>query len=197
MDWSLVPEPVKAAASPLANKDDDLWKAEEFDLTKAVIDAITMLTTTGAQAGELASGIYIGVSSLSQTVLVAAREQVATLVSQVTETNRKLIREAIKQSIARGEDVAGTIERIKTVVNNPVRAEMIAQTESVNAYRTGLKNFAVETGAKTKAWESLEGACTTCKPLDGEVVEIGEKFSNGSDHPAAHPRCRCGVYYQY
>lgn len=59
-----------------------MWKAEEFDLTKAVIDAITMLTTTGAQAGELASGIYIGVSSRSQTVLVAAREQVATLVSQ-------------------------------------------------------------------------------------------------------------------
>ncbi|QEX10954.1 hypothetical protein F6X56_15125 [Rhodococcus erythropolis] len=197
VDWSLVPEPVKAAASPLANKDDDLWKAEEINLTKAVIDAITMLTTTGAQAGELASGIYIGVSSLSQTVLVAAREQVATLVSLAEETNRKLIREAIKQSIARGEDVSATIERIKTVVNNPVRAEMIAQTESVNAYQTGLKNFAVETGAKTKTWESLEGACTACKPLDGEVVEIGEKFSNGSDRPAAHPRCRCGVYYQY
>lgn len=139
VDWSLVPEPVKAAASPLAHKDDDLWRAEEFDLTKAVIDAITMLTTTGAQAGELTSGIYIGVSSLSQTVLVAAREQVATLVSQVTETNRKLIREAIKQSIARAEDVTGTIARIKTVVNNSVRAEMIAQTESVNAYQTGLK----------------------------------------------------------
>ncbi len=197
VDWSLVPEPVKAAASPLANKDDDLWKAEEFDLTKAVIDAITMLTTTGAQAGELASGIYIGVSSLSQTVLVAAREQVATLVSQVTETNRKLIREAIKQSIARGEDVAGAIERIKTVVNNPVRAEMIAQTESVNAYQTGLKNFAAETNAVGKVWESLAGACKQCSPLDGEERKIDELFSNGKDRPSAHPRCRCGVYYQY
>ena len=197
VDWSLVPEPVKAAASPLANKDDDLWKAEEINLTKAVIDAITMLTTTGAQAGELASGIYIGVSSLSQTVLVAAREQVATLVSQVTETNRKLIREAIKQSIARGEDVAGTIERIKTVVNNPVRAEMIAQTESVNAYQTGLKNFAVETGAVSKTAESLAGACKTCAPLNGETVKVDEMFSNGKDRPAFHPRCRCGLIWNY
>ncbi|UJC78356.1 hypothetical protein D4768_12105 [Rhodococcus erythropolis] len=43
----------------------------------------------------------------------------------------------------------------------------------------------METGAKTKTWESLDFVFTACKPLDGEVVEIGEKFSNGSDHPAA------------
>lgn len=139
VDWSLVPEPVKAAASPLANKDDDLRKAEEFDLTKAVFDAMTMLTTTGAQAGKLASGIYIyiGVSSLSQTVFVAAREQVATLVSQVTETNRKLIREAIKQSIARGEDVSRNHRTHQDRGEQPVRAEMIAQTESVRRIKRG------------------------------------------------------------
>nr|WP_321999632.1 phage minor head protein [Rhodococcus qingshengii] len=201
VDWSVVPEPFKAAASPLANKGDDLWKAEEFDLTKAVIDAITMLTTTGAQAGELASGIYIGVSSRSQTVLVAAREQVATLVSQVTETNRKLIREAIKQSIARGEDVAATIERIKAVVNNPVRAEMIAQTESVNAYGCGGYDFSVETGAKTKTLEALADACKSCGPSDGQTVDIDKPFvlTNGHEFmfPACHVRGRCGVYYQY
>ncbi|WMM74459.1 phage minor head protein [Rhodococcus pyridinivorans] len=199
IDWSLIPEPVQvtAASSPLANKDDAVWEGEALDLTKAVIEAITLLAATGGQYGELEYGIDLGITSLSESVLVAAREQTATLVSQVTETNRKLIREAIKQSIARGEDVDGTIARIKKVINNPVRAEMIAQTESVNAYQAGLKNFATETGAKQKIWEALAGACKVCAPVDGEKVGIDELFSNGKAIPSAHPRCRCGVYYEY
>jgi hypothetical protein len=197
VDWSLVPEPVKAASNPLANKSEEVWVAEQMNMTRAVIDAITMLIATGGVAGELEYGITLGITPLSESVLVAARTQVAGLVSGVTDTNRKLIQEAIKQSIARGEDTTGTIERIRTVINNPVRAEMIAQTESVNAYQTGLQSFAVETGAKSKTWESLAGACTVCAPIDGETVDIDETFSNGSDRPSAHPRCRCGLIYNY
>lgn len=199
VDWSLVPEPVavQAAANPLANKDDVVWQGETVDFTKAIIEAITMLIATGGQFGELEYGIDLGLTSLSETILVAAREHTAGLVSQVTDTNRKLIREAIRQSIARGEDVNGTIARIKKVINNPVRAEMIAQTESVNAYQTGLRNFSVETGAKRKVWEALAGACKVCAPVDGEKVPIDELFSNGKGIPSAHPRCRCGVYYEY
>lgn len=203
VDWALVPEPVKvsAASNPLANKDDEVWQGETIDFTKAVIDAITMLIATGGRFGELEYGISLGITSLSESVLVAARQQVATLVSQVTDTNRKLIREAIAQGIARGEDATAIMARIRKVVNNPVRAEMIAQTESVNAYQTGLKNFAVETNAVSKVWESLAGACKICAPVDGQTVAIDEQFTlaNGSqvDRPSAHPRCRCGVIYNY
>ncbi|QOH56241.1 phage minor head protein [Rhodococcus rhodochrous] len=203
IDWSLIPEPlqVTAASSPLANKDDAVWEGEALDLTKAVIEAITLLVATGGQYGELEYGIDLGITSLSETVLVAAREQTAALVSQVTETNRKLIREAIKQSIARGEDADGTIARIRKVINNPVRAEMIAQTESVNAYGRGLYDFANTTGAKTKTWEALAGACKICAPIDGQTVPIDKPFvlGNGKEvmHPGCHPRGRCGAYYNY
>ncbi len=37
------------------------------------------------------------------------------------------------------ENLRDAVERIKSVINNPVRAEGIAQAESVNAYQTGLK----------------------------------------------------------
>jgi len=122
---------------------------------------------------------------------------VAELVSGVSDTNRKLIREAIKSSLARVENLQDAAERIKKVINNPVRAEMIAQTESVNAYQTGMKNFAVETGAKRKTWEALTGACKVCSPLDGETVDVDKMVSNGKDQPSAHPRCRCGLIYEY
>lgn len=199
VDWSLIPEPVQlqAASTPLANKTDEVWAGEAIDLTKAVIDAITMLTVTGAQYGELEYGITLGVDSLTDWIQVAAREHTAGLVSGVTDTNRKLIQEAIKQGIARGEDRDAMTARIRKVINNPVRAEMIAQTESVNAYQSGLMNFGIETGAKSKTWEALAGACPVCAPLDGETVGIAESFSNGLDRPPGHPRCRCGSYLGY
>lgn len=197
VDWTLVPEPIKAASSPLANKDDAVWAGEAIDMTKAVIDALTMLTVTGAQFGELEYGITLGVDSLTDWILTAAREHTAGLVTQVTDTNRKLIQEAIKKGIALGEDRDAMVARIRKVINNPVRAEMIAQTESVNAYQSGLMNFGIETGAKRKVYEALAGACQICAPLDGETVDIDQAFSNGVDHPPSHPRCRCSSYLEY
>lgn len=89
------------------------------------------------------------------------------------------------------------VARIRKVISSPVRAEMIAQTEAVNAYQSGLLNFGIETAAKTKTWEALAGASKICALIDGETVAIGEQFSNGVDAPSAHPRCRCGVIYIY
>lgn len=197
VDWDLVPEPIKAASSPLANKDDAVWAGEAVDFTKAVIDALTMLTVTGAQFGELEYGIDLGVTPLTDWILTAAREHTADLVAHVTDTNRKLIQEAIKKSIALGEDRDAMTARIRKVINNPMRAEMIAQTESVNAYQSGLLNFGIESGAKEKTWEALAGACQVCAPLDGETVKITEQFSNGLDRPPGHPRCRCGSWLTY
>ncbi|MGW5074058.1 phage minor head protein [Rhodococcus sp. NPDC004095] len=197
VDWSVYTTKLLASADGQLDKADEVWKQEHLDFTKAVLDAIENLVATGGVAGELTYGIPLGTTTLSESVIVAARDLVAELVSGVTDTNRKLIREAIKSSLARGEDIAAATERIKKVINNPLRAEMIAQTESVNAYQTGLKNFAVETGAVSKEWEALAGACTQCSPLDGEKRKIDELFSNGKDRPSAHPRCRCGVIYNY
>lgn len=197
VDWDLVPEPIKAASTPLANKSDEVWQGEAIDMTKAIIEALTMLTATGAHFGELEYGIDLGVTSLTDWIMTAAREHTAGLVSQVTDTNRKLIQEAIKKGIALGEDRDAMVARIRKVINNPVRAEMIAQTESVTAYQSGILNFGLQTGAKRKVYEALAGACKICAPLDGEVVDIDKPFSNGVDHPPSHVRCRCSSWLEY
>ena len=57
-----------------------------------------MLTVTGAQFGKAEYGIDLGVTSLTDWILTAAREHTADLVSQVTDTSRKLVQEAIKQA---------------------------------------------------------------------------------------------------
>lgn len=201
VDWSQMPQPIKATAGPVANNDAEIWKIEQTLMTAAITDAITELIATGGKAGELTYGLNIGISTLDEQVLKAAREHVAQLVTQVTETTRDLIRESIKQSIDRGEDITQSIERLKKVVNNPVRAELIARTESVNSYQIGLRNFAAQTGAVSKSWESQAGACVLCSPLDGKTIAIDELFvlGNGREvpHPSAHPRCKCSVFYSY
>lgn len=201
VDWSRMPRPIQATADPVENNDAEAWTTEELLLAAAVTDTITELIATGGKAGELTYGITVGINPLHEEILRAAREHIGQLVSQVTETTRNLIRESIKQSINRGEDIAKSIERLKKVINNPVRAEMIARTESVNSYQIGLRSFAGLTGAVKKQWDALIGACAICSPMDGKTISIDELFvlPNGREvpHPTSHPACRCACAYLY
>ena len=200
VDWTRLPDEVKADAGPVLNNSDPAWKREQTLLTKSTLDLVTRLVATGAVAGEHIYGIPVGFSVLDEAILQAARTQVATLVSNVTDKSRDLIRESIRHSIAVGEDSTSSQARLMDIINNPVRAELIAHTESVNAYQTGLSNFADETNAVSKTWDGLAGACVICNPLIGVTVDITEMFDvNGEEleHPSAHPRCRCGLIYNY
>lgn len=198
IDWQAMPKPVTAAVSI---GDGDAWSDEETRLLAAVIERMTELVAIGGHAGELTYGIDLGMTSLHETVMRAARKQTAQMVSKVTATTKRLIREAIAQSIASGEPGYVTEQRVYNVVRNPVRADLIARTESVNAYQLGLNTFAKQTGAKTKTWEALLGACAICSPLNGQTVPIDQPFKREDgteiDHPTAHPRCRCGTIYDY
>ncbi len=206
VDWSRLPEPIKADNGPVLNNDDPVWKAEQVILTAAIIDIITDLVATGAVAGEALYGYPAGYAAMEYATLDvaiqnAARWHTAKLVSRVTDTSRDLIRQAVAKSIAMGEDVHEARQRILEVIDNPIRAELIAQTEPVNAYQTGLKHYAKQTGAKEKTWDGLSGACQICSPLIGKTLPIDELFilPNGReiDRPAGHPRCRCSLIYNY
>lgn len=206
VDWNqyaaeLAKQPsVKAAsihADTVANAGDDVWKAEAVDLQKAVVDAITLITTIGVDAAIERYSVPLYVDSIQDMVALAAEKHVAKLVSGVTDTTRDKIRLAIKQSLTRGETTSQAIERLQRVINNPVRAEMIAQTESVNAWSMGQHSYAKATGARKKIWEALAGACPQCSPLDGKKVGIDDDFPGGVSMPALHPRCRCSVYFEY
>ncbi|MET4003865.1 hypothetical protein ABIB48_002603 [Arthrobacter sp. UYCu511] len=202
VDWSKLPEPIKADAGPVFNNDDAVWLYEEQLLTAAVIDLITELIATGAIAGEHLYGIPMGFNTLDEAIMQAARLHVATMVRGITDTSRKLIRESVAKSIALGENAHEATIRLMDIIDNPIRAELISQTEPVNAYQTGLKHYASSTGAKRKIWDGLVGACPLCvSAINQGEIDIDAKFtlSDGRevDRPACHPRDRCGVIYIY
>jgi len=195
VDWSVL------KASGVPNADDAVWDEERRLFTVAVLQIITELTALGVMAGEANEHIPIAFDTLQDAIMHAARSQVATLVRGATDTTRKLIRESVAQSIALGEDAYAATERLMDVIDNPIRAETIAQTEPVNAYQRGYNLYAKQTGAISKEWDGLAGACQICSPLIGTTVGIDEMFvlPNGTEleHPAGHPRCRCSVIYNY
>lgn len=147
-------------------------------------------------------GIPMGFNTLDEAIMQAARLHTAEFVKGVTETSRKLIRESVAKSIALGENAHEATIRLMDVIDNPIRAELISQTEPVNAYQSGLKHYASKTGAKRKKWDGLAGACPLCvSAINQGEIDIDAKFtlSDGRkvDRPACHPRDRCGVIYLY
>lgn len=195
VDWGVL----KASGVPPAS--DDVWKEEQRLLTVAVLQILTEITSVGLLAGESAYGYPIAFDTLQDAIMHSARKQTAQLVRGATDTTRKLIREAVAQSIALGEPVEEATLRILDIIESPIRAEMIAQTEPVNAFQKGYSLYAKQTGAVSKEWDGLVGACKICSPLIGKTVGIDEMFvlPNGKEleHPAGHPRCRCSVIYNY
>ena len=80
------------------------------------------------------------------------------------------------------------------------RAAMIAETEMATAYNAGWQATIqqnVEDGilppGTRKQWLTAEDekVCPICGGMREETVLWNEPFSNGSDYPPAHPRCRC------
>lgn len=200
VNWPEVPlAPITASVIP--PQSDEVWRQELALLTASIAPHIVELMVIGGTAGELLYSRVVNFTPLNEAVLKAADSMTANLVTQVNDTTRRYIQRAIKQSIASGEDTPTTVARIRKLVANPVRAEMIAQTESVNAYQAGLDLFGEETGVKSWTWDALSGACQLCAPLDGVTVKVGRPFilPNGNEvfRPAAHTRCRCGRIANY
>lgn len=192
-------KPLQAAAVPGAS--DEQWKREEQALQAALGDLLLALMVIGGNAGEDIYNVPLGITTLDEAFLAGADRYTASLVSGVTNTTRRQIQVAIKRSVAQGEDIAASIERIRALVASPVRAEMIAQTEAVNAYQSGLDLFGEKSGVKSWDWEALLGACKLCAPLNGVNKKVGELFTLGNGkqvkRPPGHVKCRCGRIANY
>lgn len=181
--------------------DSQAFAGELVILNNMVIDDIAAAMGAGSQAGEALYTISSGLSANHEKILRAARLQVGKLIRDINATTRKRIRRALEIGIDLGEDNETVTRRIEKMIWDPKRADLIARTESVNAYSTGLLEYGKETGALKKKWRTVQiGACPICIPLDGKEVPLGEDFKTDIGPvpgPSVHPRCRCTVSLVY
>lgn len=141
-------------------------------------------------------------SPLYKTIQESVDPHIQQLAQYLDETTTKEVVRSIQESIALGESHDLAVQRLMSVINSSVRAEMIAQTEMVRAWSIGVNKFGIDNGAKSKTWAALPGADegsveTPCLDNDGTTVDIDQDFVSGDEYPPAHPRCRCDVSNNY
>ncbi len=191
---------------------------EDGILFKVIYDPLATAVYLGVNSGEELYKLSLGITPSSEMIQQAAKELAAELVGKkvdkqgivtsnpkakyrISDKTRADIRQSISTSLSLGEDRATTIRRLQKTIKNPKRAQLIAETETVNAYQTGIYGFGKASGAVGKQWQSV-GAIDICAEFARYgIVELNYEYELPSGrkikHPTAHPRCRCDVRLVY
>ena len=181
---------------------------------EAGIDAVDRI------AGDIASeqvGVVNDVFNVTNPLVREAAEDFAErLARSVGETTAQKVADTLSQGLDAGESIQQLTQRVEDAgVFNPKRAEMIARTESSEAYQQGNMRAWKEVGIERKEFLLAPNACEFCravaKEYEGRSIPIDEPFvPKGStitgvdggtlkadyrDITSAniHPHCRCTI----
>ena len=116
----------------------------------------------------------------------------------VPNTTIEAIRELVGKQAQEGWSIPQLADEILASgqINSPVRAQMIAHTETAAAYTKGSIVAYKESGVVQEVeWNSFldERTSSICRELNGKRVKLGELFKGEFDGPPAHPNCRSAV----
>jgi SPP1 gp7 family putative phage head morphogenesis protein len=114
---------------------------------------------------------------------------------QITEGTRDMLRSLTQQAIDGGwsNDEFSSAIQDSTAFSDD-RAEMIARTESAFADVHGnIEGWRASGEVTQKQFLAAPDCCDECQEIDGETVGLDDTFSDGSDGPPLHPRCRCNI----
>jgi SPP1 gp7 family putative phage head morphogenesis protein len=140
------------------------------------------------------AGVDVSWELLNTNAEQWAQNYAGTLVSQVTDTTKRMIADEVADWIRRGDALDSLKKAIFDILADPVRALVIAQTESTRAFAEGNTRAWKEIGVEGRRWYTVEDerVCPLCgQTLHGTVAAIGKPFAQGIDNPPAHVGCRC------
>jgi hypothetical protein len=169
------------------------WNKEDQTLTATLEINLGSLFEVGAKATELQLQADLNIGPHMTEEARFLREYTVKLSGEINQTTRKRITQQIKTSIEVGETKQQLTDRISDVLNNPKRARMIAQTESIRAYAEGRLAVGRRLKIPYKQLQSFQvDAGEICGQVNGQVVRLEENFSNGLSSPPFHPNCLLG-----
>jgi len=125
-------------------------------------------------------------------------DQLAKQVKVVSETTRDEIRALIGKQASEGWSISELADAIIATgaTNAPSRAEMIARTETANAYTRASILAYQESGVVDQVQWLTAGddlVSDLCASLSGKAVNAGDEFAPGIVGPPSHPNCRCDL----
>lgn len=147
---------------------------------------------------DLAAAININWELANNAAGDWAIEYGRTLTGQLAKTTTPRIQKLISEFV-NSPDM--TINQLTSLIQDgylysPERARAIAVTEVTRAFAQGnLAAWRESEVVERKRWNTAvdELVCPICRPLAGQIEDIGGTFDGGLDGPPAHVRCRCWV----
>lgn len=153
------------------------------------------------QADEL--GIEFDPAAVDISAEAWASEYSYDLIKGIDATTRETVANAVTAFTNTPGFTTGDLRDMLSSAFGDARAQMIAVTEVTRAFSAGeqiYQNMLGEMGVITvREWLTSEDekVCPICGALDGQQVDIGDKFidddGNEYDNPPAHVNCRCAV----
>ena len=185
-------------------------RGEEFDydgladeLRAAVLPEMSNLVLDNALRLSVDTGISFDPAIINQEALRWARTYSQELVQGLTNTTRNQISEAVSAFIQTPGMTIGDIESLIEPAFGPVRAQIIAATETTRAYAMATNEVQALLQQETptletvQVWNTMQDelVCPICGPLEGAPKSVWEaEFPNG---PPAHPNCRCSTSIRF
>lgn len=191
-------ELMRALGNPpnLANVPAAFWTRYAEEMQSAILPALQKIYLDSAQE-MLDDTPAIGVdwTLVNASAAQWARQYSFDLVKGITDTTRSALQEKVQAYF----ETPGTISDLADSLSSlfgPVRAEMIAATETTRAAVSG--QAAVVDELNKQGTQMIpyfitsedEIVCEICSPLNGKRVSEGE-------FPPLHPRCRCEIAYKF
>lgn len=183
---------------------EDQMEREVAEILIVVEEPLEQMFRAGALAQSKFTGIGDIITPQHERVLEFARRRSNQLVTNINRTTKKRLQKSLTKGIQNKETRAEATDRIRKVVKDPRRADMIARTESVSSYTEGTLAYGEETGAKKKEWDLSFDPCPICTEIAGRrnPIPFDDEFHSGVlgkklPGAPAHPNCRCGVIILY
>lgn len=175
-----------------ANVTNDVWDSVSREYTAAAIPALEN-TFVAASFGMMDTGAGIAIDGINARAASWATQYGYELVRGITDNDRKYLQAAVESFYRDGLTLGDLTDKIARQYS-PVRAEMIAITETTRAAVEGDRYYVQELGklgAKMRGvveTNADERVCPVCGGKQGaDVMTAG--------YPPYHPRCRCTVRY--
>jgi HK97 family phage portal protein len=130
------------------------------------------------------------------------RREAAFLITNVSDTTKDKVRDALSVSLEEGEGIGGTVKRIReSTAFSRERATLIGRTETTRVLNGAPLESLTQYGATTdqrftKSWVATmdDRVRDEHAAMNGETVAVDADFSNGLQAPG-EPNCRCGLTY--
>jgi len=146
--------------------------------------------------GSSSVGVVLGAFDVANESVQLILEALAQRVKGIDATTADTIQMIIGRQASEGWTLAQVRDELlaRAVTESKTRADLIAVTETADAYSRG-SMLAYRASGQVAGTEWLLGPspCEVCKPLGGKVVPLGEEFAPGVTHAPLHPRCTCAI----